>query len=254
MMKKKGGEKIAMLTAYDAAFARMLHNAGADALLVGDSLGMIVQGADDTLAVRIADAAYHVRCVRAGAPGAAVVGDMPFGAFQSSPPRAFDSAVKLMRAGADIVKIEGGETMADTVRFLTERGAPVCAHVGLMPQQVRAQGGYKVQGRGEAAAQVRQDARAMQDAGACMIVLELIPAELAAEITSELDIVTIGIGSGGGCDGQVLVAHDMLGITAGTPKKFVKNFMADADSVADAVRRYVGAVKSGEFPAAEHQF
>ncbi len=252
---KSTGEKIAMLTAYDATFARLLHTAGTDVLLVGDSLGMIMQGAADTLAVRISEVAYHVRCVRAGAEEAVVIGDMPFGAFQSSPARAFENAAKLMAAGATMIKIEGGETMAKTVNFLTERGVPVCAHVGLMPQKVRAQGGYKVQGRGEEAMQVRTDAKAMQNAGACMVVLELIPAKLATEITADLSIATIGIGSGSGCDGQVLVTHDMLGMTAGGPKKFVRNFMNDKNTnIATAIKNYVKAVKQGDFPTAENQF
>ncbi|MGI9307330.1 MAG: 3-methyl-2-oxobutanoate hydroxymethyltransferase [Gammaproteobacteria bacterium] len=253
MDMKQQGEKIAMLTAYDAALARLLHGAGADALLVGDSLGMIMQGAADTLAVRVSDVVYHVRCVRAGAPDAVVIGDMPFGSFQSSPARAFANAVKLMAAGATMVKIEGGAAFAETVEFLTARGIPVCAHAGLMPQWVRAQGGYKVQGCGEDAAKIRADAEAMQAAGAVFLVLELIPARLAAEISGALRIPTIGIGSGSGCDGQVLVAQDMLGIAAGK-KKFVKNFMADGGSIEDAARRYVAAVKSGDFPAPENAF
>ena len=250
---KSRGEKIAMLAGYDAAFARLAHEGGADAILVGDSLGMLVQGAADTLAVRVAETAYHVRCVRAGAPDAVVIGDMPFGSFQESPQRAFANAAKLLAAGATMVKIEGGALFAETVAFLTARGAPVCAHAGLMPQWARLQGGYKVQGRDEDAARVEEDARAMQEAGACMIVLELIPAALAAEITGELTIPTIGIGSGAACDGQVLVMHDMLGMTGGG-RRFVRNFMDGGGGVLDAVKKYVRAVKDGDFPAAEHAF
>lgn len=249
---KSRGEKIAMLTAYDAAFARLAHEGGVDAILVGDSLGMIVQGAADTLAVRTSETAYHVRCARAGAPDAVIIGDMPFGAFQESPRRAFANAAKLMAAGATMVKIEGGALFAETVAFLSARGVPVCAHAGLMPQLVRLQGGYKVQGRDDDAAQVVADARAMQDAGACMVVLELIPAALAAEIAGALSIPTIGIGSGAACDGQVLVIHDMLGITGGG-KRFSKNFM-DGGGVLDAIKKYVRAVKDGDFPAAENAF
>lgn len=249
---KAQGEKIAMLTAYDAAFANIFHEGGADALLVGDSLGMLVQGAQDTLAVKTADTAYHVRCVRAGAPNAVVIGDMPFGSFQSSPQNAFQNAAKLAAAGATMVKIEGGALFAETVQFLVQRGIPVCAHAGLTPQWVRAQGGYKVQGRGDDANRVKNDALALQDAGASMLVLELAPAKLAAEISQSLHIPTIGIGSGPGCDGQVLVAHDMLGITTGN-KRFVRNFM-DGGGVLDAVKKYAAAVKNGEFPAAEHSF
>ncbi len=250
---KPCGEKIAMLTAYDAAFARLLHEGGADALLVGDSLGMLVQGAADTLSVKLSETAYHVRCVRAGAPDAVVIGDMPFGSFQASPQRAFVNAAKLMAAGATMIKVEGGAAFAETARFLTERGVPVCAHAGLTPQWVRAQGGYKVQGRGEDAARVKNDAEMLQDAGASMLVLELVPADLAKEISGALQIPTIGIGSGGGCDGQVLVAHDMLGMTPGK-KRFVRDFMADGGGVLAAVKTYVAAVKSGEFPAAENAF
>ena len=250
---KSGGEKIAMLTAYDAAFAEILHAAGTDALLVGDSLGMIIQGAADTLAVQLADVAYHVRCVRAGAPAAIVIGDMPFGSFQSSPPQAFENAAKLMAAGANVIKIEGGVLMADTVAFLTARGIPVCAHVGLMPQWVRAQSGYKVQGRNDDdAARIHADALAMQTAGACMIVLELIPAVLAANISGDLAIPTIGIGSGAQCDGQVLVTPDMLGMTRGQ-KRFVNNFLSTG-SIQNAVSDYVRAVKNGDFPAANNAF
>ena len=251
---KAEGKKIAVLTAYDATFARLLADAGVDALLVGDSLGMVVQGATDTLSVRLAEVAYHIRCVRAGAPQAVIIGDMPFGSFQSSPERAFAAAAKLMAAGASLVKIEGGETFAPTVRFLTERGVPVCAHVGLMPQWVRMQGGYKVQGRGDSAERVRADAQSMEQAGASLMVLEMIPSALAADITADITAATIGIGSGAACDGQVLVLHDMLGLSPGAPKKIVKNFMTDAASVQEAVAHYVRAVKNGTFPAAENSF
>lgn len=252
--KKAAGEKIAMLTAYDSAFARLLHEAGIDALLVGDSLGMLVQGSADTLSVRLSEVAYHVRCVRAGAPDAVVIGDMPFGSFQESPARAFANAAKLLASGATMVKIEGGAALSETVDFLVARGVPVCAHVGLMPQRVRAQGGYRVQGRGDDADRVRADAVAMENAGACMIVLELIPSALAAEISNALSIPTIGIGSGGECDGQVLVLHDMLGMTAGE-KRFVKNFMPESEGdIARAAKNYAAAVKSGAFPSAEHSF
>ena len=251
---KAEGKKIAVLTAYDATFARLLADAGVDALLVGDSLGMVVQGATDTLSVRLAEVAYHIRCARAGAPQAVIIGDMPFGSFQSSPERAFAAAAKLLAAGASMIKIEGGEIFAPTVRFLTERGVPVCAHVGLMPQWVRMQGGYKVQGRGDAAERVRADAHSMEQAGASLMVLEMIPSALAADITADITAATIGIGSGAACDGQVLVLHDMLGLSPGTPKKIVKNFMADAASVQEAVAHYVRAVKNGTFPAAENSF
>ncbi len=252
---KKDGEKIAALTAYDACFARLAADAGADVLLVGDSLGMVLQGRADTLAVTMREMIYHVRCVAAGAPGSFVVGDMPFASYQLSPQQAFANAAKLIAAGASMVKMEGGEELAETVRFVCERGVAVCAHAGLMPQRARKEGGYKVQGKTEeSSAAVRRDARALCDAGAELMILELLPRALAAEVTAEIQTPTIGIGSGGECCGQVLVLHDMLGISGGKPKRFVRDFMQDAESVADAIGKYVAAVKSGEFPAAENSF
>ena len=252
---KQAGEKIAALTAYDAVFARAVAQAGADFILVGDSLGMILQGNKDTLGVRVADVAYHLRAAAAGAPDAFIVGDMPFGSYQCSPQQAFANAAKLMRAGAAMVKMEGGEEMAETTAFLTARGVPVCAHVGLLPQQTRAEGGFGVRGReSEAAARICQDARAQEAAGAGMLVLELLPQALAARISGEVKIPTIGIGSGAQCDGQILVLHDMLGIGEGK-RRFVRNFLtAQNPSVAAALAEYVRAVKSGEFPTAENAF
>ena len=263
---KQNGEKIAALTAYDATFAAVLAARGVDMMLVGDSLGMVLQGRRDTLAVSLADIRRHVADVVAGAPDAFVLGDMPFGAFQRSPDFAFANAAKLMSAGAAMVKIEGGELFAPTVRFVTERGVPVCAHVGLMPQSARADGGFKVQGRGEEnAKRIVNDALAMQDAGAAMIVLELIPAALAGEISAKLEIPTIGIGSGAECDGQILVLHDMLGLCP--QKRFTRDFLsavAGKDKsdgggeaggwIGDAAAEYVRTVKAGEFPAAENTF
>ena len=252
---KSNGEKIAALTAYDATFAGLLANAGVDLILVGDSLGMIVQGRPNTLAVCVADVAYHVRCVAAGAPDVFIIADMPFGSFQESPAQAFANAARMLSAGASMVKLEGGEVMAETVRFLSERGIPVCAHVGLMPQMIKKLGGYKVQGKEEkSAVKVKSDAIALQQAGADIIILELIPATLGKEISADLDIPTIGIGSGANCDGQVLVLHDMLGLTSGKAKRFVRNFMSGSESIACALSAYVSAVKSGKFPATEHSF
>lgn len=249
---KQDGEKIAALTAYDATTARLLAAAGVDLILVGDSLGMVIKGEKDTLNVKVSEVAYHVRAVVAGAPQAFVVGDMPFASFQESPQRAFANAAKLLAAGAAMVKVEGGAEMAETVRFLTGRGVPVCAHVGLLPQSVRASGGYKVQGRGEEEAQrVTADALQMQEAGAALAVLELLPAPLAADISRRLDIPTIGIGSGGDCDGQILVVQDLLGMSA-RKLRFARNFLADCNAIGEAVAAYVRAVKEGSFPAAEH--
>lgn len=253
-MRNKG-EKIAVLTCYDASFATLLENNGVDVLLVGDSLGMVIQGRETTLPVTIDQMAYHTACVAAGAQQAFIVADMPFGTSQFSARETFSHAVQLMQAGAEMIKLEGGAEMAETVAFLASRGIPVCAHIGLTPQSVHQLGGYKVQGRGDVAAQkLLHDAQALQQAGAGMIVLEAIPAALGAEVTAQLTIPTIGIGAGVNCSGQVLVLHDMLGIYPGKKARFVKDFMPGAASIAQAVANYVAEVKSGTFPAAEHCF
>jgi len=253
---KRRGEKITCLTGYDYSFAALLDRAGIDMIMVGDSLGMVMQGNETTLPVSLADMVYHCRCVARGAARALLIGDLPFLSYQESPQRALASAGRLMqRGGAQVVKLEGGEPMAGTVRFLTERGIPVCAHLGLTPQSVHQLGGYRVQGREAAAAErIRHDAKVLQQAGAGLIVLEAIPAELAKAITADLEIPTIGIGAGVNCDGQVLVLHDMLGIYPRPSPKFSKNFMQGATSIEDAVKRYIDAVKSGEFPGPEHSF
>ena len=263
---KLDGEKIAALTAYDATFAAVAAARGIDLMLVGDSLGMVLQGRRDTLAVSLPDIRRHTADVVAGAPDSFVIADMPFGSFQRNAEAAFANAAKLMAAGAAMVKMEGGESLAPTIRFVAERGVPVCAHVGLTPQSARAEGGFRVHGRGEEnAGRIRADAAAVQDAGAAMIVLELIPAKLAKEISEPLKIPTVGIGSGAQCDGQILVLHDMLGL--GRPKRFTRDFLAEVFSkpnksaadekggrIGDAVGEYVRAVKAGEFPSAEESF
>ena len=249
------GQKITMLTCYDASFAATLDEAGVETLLVGDSLGMVMQGADSTLPVSLEEMAYHVRCVARGARNALIIGDMPFGSYQESPQQAFASAARLMQAGAHMVKLEGGAFMADTTRFLVERGIPVCSHIGLTPQYVNTFGGYRVQGKSEDdAARIRADARALADAGASMVLMECVPAALAGAITAELPVPTIGIGAGPEVSGQVLVIYDMLGVYPGKKARFVKNFMPEAGSIAGAVKAYVHAVKNGSFPAAEHCF
>ncbi len=249
------GEKIAMLTCYDASFAALLETQGVDVLLVGDSLGMVLQGFDSTLPVTLDDMAYHTACVARGAKLAFILADMPFGTFQVSPQQTFANAARLMVAGAQMVKIEGGAQMADSVHFLTTRGIPVCAHIGLTPQSVHQLGGYRVQGRSTADAQrLVADAQALQQAGAAMLLLEAVPAALAGEITAALSIPTIGIGAGAACSGQVLVLHDMLDIYPGKKARFVKNYMQGATSIAEAVSLYVDEVKRGSFPAAEHSF
>jgi 3-methyl-2-oxobutanoate hydroxymethyltransferase len=249
------GEKIAVLTCYDASFATLMETNGVDVLLVGDSLGMVIQGRESTLPVTIEQMAYHTSCVASGAQQAFVIADMPFGTSQISPRETFAYAVQLMTVGAHMVKLEGGIEMAETVHFLTSRGVPVCGHIGLTPQSVHQLGGYKVQGKGDAAAQkLIKDALALQQAGAGMIVLEAIPAALGAQVTAQLNIPTIGIGAGVNCSGQVLVVYDMLGIYPGKKARFVKDFMVGAGSIGQAVANYVAEVKSGIFPASEHSF
>ena len=245
------GEKIVMLTAYDASFARLADQAGVEILLVGDSLGMVVQGHDSTLPVTMEQMEYHVGMVARGSEKALVVADMPFASYQASREIAFANAARLLVAGAQVVKLEGGTAMADTVRFLVERGIPVCGHVGLTPQSVHQLGGYRVQRDAE---RLLEDARAVEQAGAAMLVLEAIPATLGKQVTEALAIPTIGIGAGKDCSGQVLVLHDMLDIYPGRKARFVRNFMQGAPSIAEALRRYVEAVKTGAFPAPEHTF
>jgi 3-methyl-2-oxobutanoate hydroxymethyltransferase len=251
---KKGSEKIAMLTGYDASFAALEDRCGVDVILVGDSLGNVIQGKTSTLPVTIEQMVYHTECVGHIVQRAMVVADMPFGSYQESKEQAFRNAARLLAAGAEMVKLEGGEVMAETVHFLVERGIPVCAHLGLTPQAVHALGGYHVQGRSDAAAaRMKAEAQALEHAGAALLVLEMVPAQLAAEITRSLAVcATIGIGAGKDCDGQVLVLHDMLGVYPGKKGRFVRDFMADAQSIDDAVAAYVRAVKDGSFPAPEH--
>ncbi|MGN6083121.1 3-methyl-2-oxobutanoate hydroxymethyltransferase [Trinickia sp.] len=251
---REAGEKIAMLTCYDASFASLLDRSGVDVLLIGDSLGNVVQGQTTTLPVTLADIAYHTACVARAQPRALIMADLPFGTF-GTPAEAFASSVQAMRAGAQMVKIEGGEWLAETVRFLVERSVPVCAHVGLTPQSVHAFGGFKVQGKtDEGANQLLRDALALQDAGAQMVLMEAVPPAVGANITQALRVPTIGIGAGVDCSGQVLVLHDMLGIFPGKPARFVKDFMAGEPSIGAAIEAYVKAVKDSAFPGPEHVF
>jgi len=249
------GVKIAMLTCYDASFAAVLDEAGVDSLLIGDSLGNVVQGHESTLPVTLRDIVYHTECVARGSRRAFIVGDMPFATFQISPQETLRNAAGIMAAGAHMVKIEGGRPMLETVEFLTDRGVPVCGHLGLTPQSVHQLGGYKVQGKGEGAAQqLLREAKQLEQAGAGMIVLEAIPAQLAAEVTRSLKVPTIGIGAGVDCSGQVLVLYDMLDIFPGRKAKFVKNFLRGTGSVQGAVELYVKEVKARNFPGPEHSF
>ena len=243
------GEPISMLTCYDASFARVLDAAGVDCLLVGDSLGMVIQGNTSTMPVTLEETAYHLRAVARGNRSAWLIGDLPFGSYQESPSQAMRSSTVLMQAGAQMVKLEGGGWTAETVRFLVERGVPVCAHLGLTPQSVHALGGYRVQGRNdEAVATLVRHAKELSDAGAAMCVLELMTAAAARAVKQAASMATIGIGAGVDCAGQVLVLHDMLGVTQGKLPRFVHNFMEGAPSIQAAIERYVADVKSRSFP------
>ena len=251
---RQGGEKIAVLTAYDASFAALMDQAGVDVILIGDSLGNIVQGESSTLPVTVEHMVYHTSCVAKGQASTFLIADMPFGSY-STPEQAMLNAAQLMRAGAHMVKLEGGAWLAETVRFLVERSIPVCAHLGLLPQSVHTLGGFKVQGKSTESAQTLiNDAKALQEAGAQLLVLEAIPSELGKKVTDAIQIPTIGIGAGPDCSGQVLVMHDMLGAFPGRSPKFVKNFLTGQSSIEAAFKSYVQEVKTGKFPGPEHCF
>ncbi len=249
------GRKLVMLTCYDASFARVLDDNGCDLILIGDSLGMVVQGHESTLPVSVDDIVYHTANVARGAKRALKIADFPFGS-DGSPRKAHASAVRFIQAGASMVKLEGAGHKLDTIRYLVQREIPVCAHLGLTPQSVHRFGGFKVQGREDAgAAKLLDEAQAVAEAGASLLVLEGVPAALAVAITAASPIPTIGIGAGVGCDGQVLVLHDLLGLDTGHRRpKFVKDFLADGGSVAGAVRAFADAVRAGTFPAPEHSY
>jgi 3-methyl-2-oxobutanoate hydroxymethyltransferase len=252
MSWKKEGRKFATSTAYDASFGQLFEEQQMPLLLVGDSLGMVLQGKNDTLPVTVADIAYHTAAVRAGSPNCLLMADMPFMSY-ATPEQACESAATLMRAGANMVKLEGGEWLVETVAMLTERAVPVCAHLGLTPQSVNIFGGYKVQGRGqEQADKMVADAIALQNAGAQIVLLECVPAALAERITQAVDVPVIGIGAGNGTDGQILVMHDMFGISANYMPKFSKNFLAETGDIRKAVARYIEDVESGAFPGPDH--
>lgn len=252
---RAAGHKLVMLTCYDAGFTRTLDANGVDLILVGDSLGMVVMGLGSTLPVTLDAMVYHTRCVALARRRALVVADLPF-QTDATPLRALKAATRLLQSGAGMVKLEGAGHKLETIRYLVEREIPVCAHLGLTPQSVLRFGGFKVQGRGDAAAEkLRAEALAVAEAGATLLVLEAVPSALATAITQASPIPTIGIGAGAGCDGQVLVLHDMLGLESGHRRpRFVRDFLADGGSVAGAVRAFADAVQDGSFPAAEHSY
>ncbi|EZQ15593.1 3-methyl-2-oxobutanoate hydroxymethyltransferase [Halopseudomonas bauzanensis] len=252
---KQNGEKFACLTAYDATFAHLESTAGVEVLLIGDSLGMVLQGHDSTLPVTVEEMAYHTASVKRGNRGALIMADLPFMSYATLE-QAMANSARLMQAGAHILKLEGAGWLADITTTLTRNGIPVCVHMGLTPQTVNVLGGYKVQGRQQDQAEAMlQDAIALEAAGAAMLLLECVPSELANAITRAVSIPVIGIGAGSGTDGQVLVVHDMLGLSiSGRLPRFVKNFMAGQADIASAITAYVSAVKAAEFPAAEHEF
>jgi len=253
---KASNQKISMVTAYDATMARLVDAAGVDMVLVGDSVGMVVQGHNDTLSVTLDDMIYHGKCVDRGLKQAHLTIDLPFMTYQISPQQALESAGRLVKEGhAQSVKLEGGARSVSAIEAIVEAGIPVIGHIGLTPQSVHALGGFRVQGRGDdAAAQLLSDAIAIQNSGAFCLVMEMVPAELAADITAALEIPTIGIGAGADCDGQVLVCNDLLGMDSGFTPRFVRKFAQLEAPMVDAVRQYVEAVQQGEFPSPEHSF
>ena len=260
--KVKAGEKIAMLTCYDATFAKLMELAGVDILLVGDSLGMVLQGAENTLNVSMHHMTYHTKMVKNGAPNTLIMADMPIGSYEQDNEAAYKNALWLVKSGAHMVKFEGGGKRVDTARYLVERGIPVCAHLGFTPQSVNQLGGYKIQGKTEeSASQILADAKAMKDVGVSFVLLEMVPATLAKQVTQI--VPTIGIGAGVDCSGQVLVLQDLLGIYTGAASKnpadfksprFVRNFLKESSSIQEAVAAYVKAVKDKSFPAIEHSY
>ena len=258
------GEKLAMLTCYDATYAKLMEEAGVDILLIGDSLGMVLQGFDNTLQVSMAAMIYHTEMVARGCNNTFIIADMPYGSYESNDQAAYKNAAKLIAAGASMIKLEGGGAMVETSRYLVERNIPVCAHLGFTPQSVHRLGGYKIQGKTpDSAQQILDDASAMSAAGVSFILLEMMPAELAKKITEAINTPTIGIGAGVNCSGQVLVLQDLLGIYTGVADKnpsdhksprFVKNFLIETNSIQQAIANYVAAVKDQTFPAIRHSY
>jgi 3-methyl-2-oxobutanoate hydroxymethyltransferase len=253
--RRNGGPAITMLTCYDACFARVLDECGVDVLLVGDSLGMVLQGQSTTIPVTVDDIVYHTTCVARAQPKSLIMADLPFASYQESAEQAYRNAAKLLAAGAQMVKLEGGTWLAPTVEFLSTRGIPVCAHVGLTPQSIHAMGTYRVQGRDDdSASAIVNDAKHLERAGADMLVVELVPSQLGARLTDALSIPTVGIGAGPHTTGQVLVLHDMLGLSAGKRPRFVKNFLGASGDIPTAISQFVAEVRAGIYPSAEHSF
>ncbi|MFM5871834.1 3-methyl-2-oxobutanoate hydroxymethyltransferase [Aeromonas veronii] len=251
---KQEGQKFTAITAYDATFAKLFDDEGAHVLLIGDSLGMVLQGGQDTLAVNMDEMVYHTRCVARGASNALIIADMPFMSY-ATPEQTYQNAARLMAAGARMVKMEGGDWLCDSIRHLTRNGVPVCGHLGLTPQSVHVFGGFKVQGRDEFQAQeIYRQALELQAAGIQLLVLECVPSSLAERISKALRIPVIGIGAGPATDGQILVMHDAFGVTSGYVPKFTKNFLAETGDVRAAIRLYVQQVSEGSFPGPEHCF
>ena len=253
--KKNSSSPICMLTCYDATFAKLLDKVGIDIILIGDSLGMVVQGNESTIKVKLEDMIYHTRCVSKVTKNSMIMVDMPFGSYQESPENAYRNASQLMEAGAQIVKLEGGKWLAETITFLSDRGIPTCAHLGLTPQSVHKLGGYKVQGiETQNATSIIESAKILEESGVDIVVLELIPSELGKKITKHIKIPTIGIGAGVFVDGQVLVLHDMLGLSEGHNPKFAKSFFSKGDTIEQAIRNYINAVRNKEYPNSEHSY
>ncbi len=255
MRMKRDGQRISMLTAYDASFAGLLDRAGVDSVLVGDSLGNVIQGHDSTLPVTVDDMVYHTRAVARGCRRPLLIADLPFLSY-SNPDQALANAGRLMQQGhAQMVKLEGGVEFAETIRVLAVNGIPVCGHLGLLPQSVHKLGGYRVQGRDDSGARrMLEDALALQEAGADLLVIECVPSELGEQVSRSLRIPVIGIGAGAGCDGQVLVLYDLLAVGVGPGPRFVKNFLATGGSIQNAVEEYVRAVRDGTYPGPEHEY
>ena len=255
VQKKNSNSPICMLTCYDATFAKLLDRVGIDILLIGDSLGMVVQGNKSTIKVKIEDMIYHTRCVSNATKNSMIMVDMPFGSYQESPEKAYSNAAQLMEAGAQIVKLEGGKWLSETISFLSDRGIPTCAHLGLTPQSVHKLGGYKVQGtETKKAVSIIESAKILEESGVDIFVLELIPSELAKKITQHVKVPTIGIGAGIYVDGQVLVLHDMLGLSEGHNPKFAKSFFSKGDTIEQAIKNYIDAVKNKEYPSSRHSY